>query len=72
VHDIKVKTCFIEAKDGDIKTKYRFKKKLGQGGFGTVYLCHYRTDKKPDYNYFAVKSIKKTNIEDAESFRIEI
>ena len=35
---VKEKTNLISSHDGDIKTKYKFKKKLGQGGFGTAYL----------------------------------
>jgi calcium-dependent protein kinase len=57
---------------GDVKSKYKFKKKLGQGGFGTVYLCHLRTDVKPNYNYYAVKSIRKDNVENQESFKTEV
>jgi calcium-dependent protein kinase len=31
-----------------------------------------RKDVKPNYNYYAVKSIRKDNIENTDSFKIEI
>ena len=59
----KERTVLVGTQVGDIKSKYKFKKKLGQGGFDTVYLCHLRTDVKPSYNYYAVKSIRNDKVE---------
>ena len=36
------RSLFIESYEGNIKEKYYFEKKLGSGGYGSVYLAKNR------------------------------
>jgi serine/threonine protein kinase len=52
------KTCFIQAKEGDIKKQYEFKRKLGSGGFSSVFLAR----NKESNDMVAIKSLDKKTI----------
>jgi serine/threonine protein kinase len=82
------KHWFIDSKQGNIKEEFRFLKKLGSGGYGTVYLAERRkTGKQISFlsfphlyfcvnlfseERFAVKAIQKTKIKDYENFLNEM
>ena len=51
----------------NIKDVYKFTKKIGSGSYGSVYLAR----NKETGDEFAAKAIKKSNVENEESFRIE-
>ena len=52
----------------NIKITYSFIKKLGEGGFGTVYLAKNKSNNLE----YAVKAILKNSVDNAESFLIEV
>ena len=57
-----IKICFIQAKEGDIKKQYEFKRKLGSGGFSTVFLAR----NKETNDEVAIKSVDKSKINKEE------
>ena len=62
------KKWFIDSKHGNIKDEFKFIKKLGWGGYGTVYMA----ERKSTGERVAIKAIQKTRIKEYEDFLNEM
>lgn len=68
---------FIDSNQGNIKNDYLFEKKLGSGGYGSVYLAKHKKTGKICVVILvgmrvAVKAMQKGRIQDYEAFKNEI